>query len=261
MLYRTSTPSSGDRDALEDYFRLSVSCTDLYREWGLADCNFRSKVVGVEGLRLLRQDPVEALVAFICSSNNNVPRISTMLNRMCEALGSQLGEVGGVTCYAFPSLSTLAGKDVESTLRRLGFGYRAGYVQQAAQMIVDQLGGEAWLHALRPAPYEAAKSELKRLPGVGPKVADCVCLMGLDKLEAVPVDTHVLRIAERDYGLKKEGKSLSVNYYQRVGDMFRSVFGNTAGWAQAVLFAAERKSVGSVRERGGNGQRSQEKPK
>ena len=234
LLYRTHSSSPGDREALEDYFRLSVSCSDLYREWGLADPNFREKVVGVEGLRLLRQDPGEALIAFICSSNNNVTRISAMLNRMCESFGSPLGEAGGVIHYAFPTLAVLAGNKVEATLRGLGFGYRAAYVQQTAQMIMEQLGGEAWLQSLRHASYETARSDLQRLPGVGPKVADCVCLMGLDKLQAVPVDTHVLRIAERDYGLKKEGRGVSAGYYKRVGDMFHSVFGSTAGWAQAV---------------------------
>ena len=136
--------------------------------------------------------------------------------------------------YAFPALGTLAGKTVEAALRGLGFGYRAGYVHRSAQMIMEELGGEAWLLSLRTAPYGAAWNELQRLPGVGPKVADCVCLMGLDKLEAVPVDTHVLRIVERDYGLKREGKGTSADYYRRVGEMFNLVFGKTAGWAQAV---------------------------
>lgn len=234
LLYCTQSQSPGDRETLEDYFRLSVSCSDLYREWGLSDPNFRAKVVGVEGLRLLRQDPGEALIAFICSSNNNVTRISAMLNRMCERFGTPLGDAGGVVHYAFPALEVLAEKKVEATLRGLGFGYRAGYVQQTAHMITEELGGEVWLQGLRSAPYETARSELQRLPGVGPKVADCVCLMGLDKLEAVPVDTHVLRIAERDYGLNNGGRGVSGNHYRRVGDMFHSVFGSTAGWAQAV---------------------------
>lgn len=170
-----------------------------------------------------------------------------MLNRMCERYGSPLGEVGGVTYYAFPPLVALGGTKVETTLRELGFGYRAGYVQRSAQIITEELGGETWLQSLRTVPYGVARSELQRLPGVGPKVADCVCLMGLDKLEAVPVDTHVLKIAERDYGLKREGKGVSSDHYKRVGDMFNSVFGRTAGWAQAVSWEFVAGQLSAIR--------------
>lgn len=74
---------------------------------------------------------------------------------------------------------------------------------------------------------------LQELPGVGPKVADCVCLMGLGKLEAVPIDTHIMRVAVRDYGLKLP-RSLTSRAYSAVGEHFRSVLGEKAGWAQAV---------------------------
>jgi len=90
----------------------------------------------------------------------------------------------------------LADSKVEEKLRTLGFGYRAKFIQSSAQSVLDH-GGEQWLLTLRQKPYAEAKSELLNLCGVGAKVADCVCLMSLDKNGAVPVDTHVLQIAQQ----------------------------------------------------------------
>uniref|UniRef100_A0A8C3SNT4 DNA-(apurinic or apyrimidinic site) lyase n=1 Tax=Chelydra serpentina TaxID=8475 RepID=A0A8C3SNT4_CHESE len=114
--------------------------------------------------------------------------------------------------------------DTERRLRALGFGYRAKFVSQSAQAVLRQFGAEG-LHQLRRTPYPEARRLLCTLPGVGAKVADCVCLMALDKAEAVPVDTHVWQIARRDYGL-------ALGPGPR--NFFRRLWGPYAGWAQAV---------------------------
>ncbi len=91
--------------------------------------------------------------------------------------------------------------------------------------------------------YRKAHGELLELQGVGPKVADCVCLMGLGWGEAVPVDTHVWQIAQRDYKFGKgKHKSLTKATYDAVGDHFRQLWGKEAGWAHSVLFAADLKT-------------------
>jgi len=91
--------------------------------------------------------------------------------------------------------------------------------------------------------YRQAHEELLQLQGVGPKVADCVCLMGLGWGEAVPVDTHVWQIAQRDYKFGKgKHKSLTKATYDAVGDHFRQLWGKEAGWAHSVLFAADLKT-------------------
>ena len=94
---------------------------------------------------------------------------------------------------------------------------------------------------MRNKEYEIAKEELLSLAGVGPKVADCVLLMSLDKPGAIPVDTHVWTIAKRDYGFNTgtSAKTLTARNYQSIGDKFRQVFGEQAGWAHSVLFSAE----------------------
>lgn len=149
---------------------------------------------------------------------------------------------------------------MEAHLRQLGFGYRAGYIAKTALMVAKDKP-EGWLQSLcntesydgnpdqKPLPeggregYRKAHEELLQLQGVGPKVADCVCLMGLGWGEAVPVDTHVWQIAQRDYKFGKgKHKSLTKATYDAVGDHFRQLWGKEAGWAHSVLFAADLKT-------------------
>ncbi|NXW91078.1 OGG1 lyase, partial [Alopecoenas beccarii] len=218
---------------LRDYFQLDVGLPALYRTWGAADPLFRKVAKDFPGVRVLRQDPVECLLSFICTSNNHISRITAMIERLCCAFGRRLCHLDTRPVHAFPSLSALAGADAEARLRALGFGYRAKFVSGSARAIAEGLGAEG-LCQLRAAPYAEARRVLCALPGVGTKVADCVCLMALDKAEAVPVDTHVWRIARQRYGAVLGGKSLTPRAHQEIGDFFRKLWGPRAGWAQAV---------------------------
>ena len=112
---------------LHDYFRLDISLDNLYRQWSAADSNFRSVSANFQGIRILRQDPVENLFSFICSSNNHISRISGMVEKLCTTYGNKIGELDGDSYYSFPNVKSLTGPEVEDTLRQLGFGYR--YVQ------------------------------------------------------------------------------------------------------------------------------------
>lgn len=212
------TKSDEDKTALEEYFQLSVSLSSLYRQWSDADNNFRQIASSFPGVRLLCQDPLETLIAFICSSNNNVPRISLMMNKLCQRHGKLLGSYNGDNYYAFPELKVLARPKCEEELREMGFGYRAKFVQQTAKLIHEKPEGIQWLIGMRDRPYPEVWAELQQLPGVGAKVADCVCLTSLNILEAIPVDTHIWQIAVRDYGLKFSGrKTLTAKVYQEIG--------------------------------------------
>lgn len=123
---------------LSDYFQLKVPLVDYYDKWSKIDSNFNSKGCQLPGIRILRQDPVENLFSFICSSNNNIPRISMMVDSLCSTYGQQLfddHEFG--TIYNFPSISRLCEDGVESKLRSLSFGYRAKFIHQAAKTIMS----------------------------------------------------------------------------------------------------------------------------
>ncbi|KAL8902796.1 MAG: hypothetical protein Q9207_004369 [Kuettlingeria erythrocarpa] len=286
----SSSPGSAHHPSREDddtealvhhYLNLEPDLTELYEQWSTVDANFKKKAPRFAGVRILRQDAWEALVGFICSSNNNIIRISQMMEKLCTHYGPLLGYVGTMPYYDMPSPSVLADPKVEIQLRQLGFGYRAKYLHQTANLI-SQKGDQGWLDSLRnpekpimgqkisPAGemqpggregYRVAHEALLTLQGVGPKVADCVCLMGLGWGEAVPVDTHVWQIAQRDYKFGKgKHSSLTKATYDAVGNRFRSLWGKEAGWAHSVLFTADLRvfaerlsskvEVGQVKEEG-----------
>lgn len=174
---------------------------------------------------------------------------------MCKHYGPFIGQIGEESFYDFPTPNALTGKNVESHLRELGFGYRAKYIAETSRIVAHEKPGE-WLESLRNpanpgfgipnvpdnqhATYKDAHEQLLSLTGVGPKVADCVCLMGLGWGESVPVDTHVWQIAQRDYKFgKSKTKTFNKAMYDAVGDHFRGLWGDYAGWAHSVLFTAD----------------------
>lgn len=247
-------------DLLRHYLNLGPNLTELYQQWSDADKNFKKRAPQFTGIRILRQDAWEALVGFICSSNNNIIRISQMVEKICIKYGRFIAQLDGQDYYDFPTPEALTDETVERQLRDMGFGYRAKYIAKTAQMVVtDREPG--WLDRLRnpESPlyghashfagemkpegrdgYREAHEQLLSLQGVGPKVADCVCLMGLGWGEAVPVDTHVWQIAQRDYRFGRgKHSSLTKATYDAVGNHFRNLWGKEAGWAHSVLFAAD----------------------
>ncbi|PWN47961.1 DNA glycosylase [Violaceomyces palustris] len=334
---------------LLDYLNMNVPLESLYEEWSRRDKVFARFSDRFAGLRMLRQDPWECLCAFICSSNNNIARIGQMVQNLCthfsepllehtyppcplqvdEGEGQVKGESGRrrretttpevkpaeatIVYYPFPSPETLAKPGVEARLRELGFGYRAKYLAQTAQMLCQshpkphvslqrqaldpdpetelnvtgrprrrpssfstpssvassnsgespkkrkrdgsnqvvaqrdvEVEGEtspspsehsvnSYLHSLREMSYDKAKAELIKLPGVGPKVADCILLMSLDQPSSIPVDRHVFQFAARWYGLRSQK-------YEEIAETLRQLWGEYAGWAHSVLFTADLRS-------------------
>lgn len=263
-----STAAADDDDDtlafLHHYFNLTPNLGQLYEQWAASDANFKRRAPKFTGIRILRQDAWEALIGFICSSNNNIGRISGMVHNLCLHYGPLIGHIDGTPYHDFPTPEALCKPEVEEHLRKLGFGYRAKYIAKTARIVAEEKGGLPWLNALsnpeypqfgvEPAPagelleggregYRKAHEELLALQGVGPKVADCVCLFGLGWLEAVPVDTHVWQIAQRDYRFGKgKHSSLTAATYVAIGNLFRKLWGKEAGWAHSVLFTADLKA-------------------
>ena len=256
-LYRVlHGPTDGVEEYLRDYFQLDTPLAPLYDEWGKCDDRLRRIAEVIPGVRILRQDPVECLFSFICSSNNNVPRITQLLKAFRQTYGKFLmdlpcrqlddeglpllgGEIVSRKIYSFPSLETLEAA-TDKGLREMGFGYRAPYLVETRDLL-QELGGHDYLMHLRTIrDADQVQEKLIEFKGVGRKVADCVALFSLDQTEAIPVDTHVWHIACREYdSTLNEVKSLTPTVYRRVGDLFRSRFSSHAGWAHSLLFVAE----------------------
>ncbi|KAF9735863.1 n-glycosylase dna lyase [Paraphaeosphaeria minitans] len=257
---------SDDDDTLalvRHYLNLEPNLVQLYEQWASADPNFRKRAPKFTGIRILRQDPWEALIGFICSSNNNIGRISGMVHNLCKHYGPLIGHIGDEPYHDFPTPEALADPKVEAHLKELGFGYRAKYIVKTAQIVATDKS-LAWLEELcnpeNPVfgkesktagqlevggreGYRKAHHDLLALHGVGPKVADCVCLFGLGWSESVPVDTHVWQIAQRDYKFGKgKHSSLTAATYTAIANRFRELWGKEAGWAHSVLFTADLKA-------------------
>jgi N-glycosylase/DNA lyase len=180
------------------------------------------------GIRVLRQQPYEALISFVISANNNVARISGIIERLCGAFGRSI-EYQGRIFYGFPAPQRLAQASVEQ-LAELGAGYRAPYIKGCAQKIAEGYD----LAALAALPFEEARRELMTFPGVGPKVAECVMLFALDFDKAFPVDVWVDRICKYLYP-GETGRQAARAAAER--------FGPWAGAAQQYMFHYAR-SVG-----------------
>ncbi|EQC37222.1 hypothetical protein, variant [Saprolegnia diclina VS20] len=222
---------------VSSYFRTDDNLGELYASWMQPNDQFSPAFASLPGLRLIRQDPLECLFSFICSSNNNIARVTQMLEKLRARFGDELMTHDGTPLHAFPTLAQLQAIQ-EPELRTLGFGYRAQYIVKSAAILHD-LGGEAYLQTLRAnADAAAVQTSLTQFAGVGRKVADCIALFSLEKLEAIPVDTHVWQIACRDFHAKAH-KSLTPTVYAQVGQLYQDRFTPYAGWAHSVLFAAE----------------------
>lgn len=136
------------------------------------------------GIRILNQDPWEALCSFIISQNNNIPRIKGIIERLCENFGEKTANG-----YAFPSAKKIASLTAED-LAPIRSGFRAKYIIDAACKVAS---GEIVLEELKTCDFDCAREKLMTIKGVGPKVADCVLLFGLGHIEAFPRDVWIKR--------------------------------------------------------------------
>lgn len=250
---------------LEDYFQLKYRLKDLYQQWSAKDGNLKKCCKQYSGFRILRQDPVENLFSFICATCNNIKRISQMIDKMCTRFGDMLESKfekemeasSTIRCdsfRSFPQVERLAVDDVFHCLRfELGFGYRAKFITETANRLTrltetsDFKSPREYLLSLRQVPYKETCKQLQQFPGVGRKVADCICLMSMDHLNAIPVDCHIYEIFCRNYRpeLRQKRKSITETVHDLIGSYFTDLHGPLAGWSTSVLFVAELKHLKS----------------
>ena len=173
-----------DRDLWFDYFDLGLDYGAVKAELSALHPTLAEAARYAPGIRILNQEPFEALISFIISQNNNIKRIAGIVERLCEHFGEGTGSRN-----SFPTAETLAGLSPDD-LAPIRAGFRHRYIIDAAQKVAD---GTIDLEALRALPYDEAKTELMKITGVGVKVADCVLLYGLHRLDGFPLDVWMKR--------------------------------------------------------------------
>lgn len=215
----------------EDYF---LRYFDLARDY--APIYARARSCGVpfvaaaaeagRGIRILNQDPEETIFSFLLSQNNHIPRIRMLISRICAALGEERF-FGGERYYTFPSAKKLAEKGEEFYFA-LGCGYRAKYIAGTARVLSEESAAE--YAALS---TEKLREKLLSLPGVGPKVADCVALFAYHRTEAFPVDTWIEKVYREELGGTLKDR-------KKIAAYFAGLFGDAGGYIQQYIFRYER---------------------
>ncbi len=207
--------TGGEKDFWGDYFDLTTDYSEIKDKLLENEPKISEAVDYGRGIRILNQDKFEILISFIVSQNNNIPRIKKCIEAICRTYGKSLGEVFGEERFAFPTEEELGRATVEE-LMDLKLGYRSKYIVAATERY-NQLGC--------PSDYD----EVLAYPGVGPKVANCIMLFGLQAVDAFPIDTWVKQIMNDMYGFKeKDVKGMS--------EFATAKFGEYAGYAQQYLF-------------------------
>lgn len=225
-----------------DYFDLRENYETIEREVlrragsGPAGDFMRRAAEFGRGVRILRQDFCETAIGFIISANNNIKRIQGIIERLCAAAGVLKTDAFG-DYFAFPALDTLAVSG-EKLYTDIGAGYRSRYIGAAAALLNSR-------SPENPAESFGNPAELQELPGVGPKVADCIALFALRQTGAFPVDTWIAQAYNTYFGRAETDRKI-------IRARLTEQFGGVSGFAQQYMFHYYRTGVGSEGKIKGN---------
>ncbi len=218
---------SEDAAYFQNYFDVSRDYGEIVR--AAKRCGVPALAAAAEkgkGIRILRQNAEEALLWFIVSQNNRIPRIKSIIERICTALGEERSFMGE-RYFAYPGAAKLAEKGADF-YEALGAGYRGAYITKTAEAVAE--GGLAPLYALRGGQL---RKKLTEFAGVGPKVADCAALFGFADTGAFPVDTWIEKVYREDFGGKSRNR-------EDIAAYFSEKFGEYGGFFQQYLFYYKR---------------------
>ena len=208
-----------------DYFDLGRDYSEIKNELKVMDEYLEKATEFGKGIRILQQDGWEMLISFIISANNRIPMIQRAINNLSQKYGKFIGEYRGKKYYAFPTPEELSQASVEE-IRACQTGFRDKYIKSVVDYVKEN--NENVLFYRRLNTDECIK-ELMKFNGVGPKVADCIALFGMQKYDTFPVDVWVKRVMEEFY--VEDNLSLP-----KIRQFALEKFGDSAGFAQQYLF-------------------------
>lgn len=199
------------KGCLVEYFDLNTSYSDIQKDLLGRHDVLDQAIKYAPGIRILKQDSFEAMISFIISQNNNIKRISSIVKRLCENFGTRSDDVA----YAFPTVDQLVSLR-EKDFAVLKCGFRVPYIMDAVRKVYM---GELDLDEVKNLSLADARNVLMTVHGIGPKVAECVLLYGMHRLDAFPMDVWMKKaMSEFFQGLSPED------------------FGPYAGVAQQYIF-------------------------
>lgn len=228
------------KDVCNKYFDIETNYEDIKSTLSKIDSNMKTSIEYGSGIRILKQDSWEALISFIISANNNIPRIKGIIERISKRYGKEI-EWNNKKYYTFPTPEELANASVRD-LRLLGLGFRDTRVFETTQMVKENKIDLANLEKIED--INILREELLKFPGVGQKVADCIMLFSMKKYEVFPIDVWVKRVMTELYGeeILENITTTSNVSNKKILELAEKKFGKLAGIAQQYLFYYRRNS-------------------
>lgn len=209
----------------EEYFDLKKDYKAIKNSLAIKDKYLKKAVEEKGGIRIIKQDPWETLISFILSQTKQIPHIMALVEALSNAYGDYLGSFRGNDYYSFPDYKRL--KDVhEEAYRGLKTGFRAAYIHDAVKRANENLLD---LEALRKEDTSYIRQELKKIKGVGDKIADCVLLFAYSRTEVFPTDVWIKRLMAHFYGIEEKDTA-------HISRFAEEYFGELGGYAQQYLF-------------------------
>lgn len=229
----TGKSTENFEDTINYYFDLNTNYSDYKKKLSKIDEFMNESIKFGSGIRILKQDLWECIISFIISANNNIPRIKKIIERISKEYGKKI-EFDGNVYYEFPTPEELSNASIEE-LRLLGTGFRDKRIYNTTKMILNKEVDLEKLAVLDNT--EDMRNELLKLDGVGPKVADCILLFALKRLDVFPIDVWVRRVMNDLYIHNEVEEKVNKGQLQKLAE---EKFGDLSGMAQQYLFYWKR---------------------
>ena len=221
-----------------DFFRKNDDIQSIIKSIS-KDKTIKKAVKEYEGLRIFNQDPFQCMISFIISSNSNIQKIKNSLEKISKKFGTKV-IIQNKEFFLFPKPENIAKASINE-IKACGVGYRAPFIKDAAKMVTLK---KVNFEYLKNSDYNETKRNLRLIPGVGNKVADCIMLFSLNKLDAFPLDTWMIKILEKYYSneFQIKTKTITEKQYEILHKKIVDYFGPYCGYAQQFLFKMEREN-------------------
>ena len=224
------------KEIIYDYFDLNTDYREYKNELSQIDEYLKESIEFGEGIRILKQDLWETIISFIISANNNIPRIKKIINAISYTYGKKI-VFENEEYYLFPTPEELSKATVED-LRKLGLGFRDKRIHETTRLINEEIVSLDNIENM--IDTNQMREELLKLDGVGPKVADCILLFALKRLDVFPIDVWVRRVMNDLYIHNEDENKVNKKELQSLAE---EKFKGLSGIAQQYLFYWRRETA------------------
>ena len=218
------------------YFNLNTDYEKIKEKLSKVDNYLKTSIEFGNGIRILKQDLWETIISFIISANNNIPRIKGIIERISKQYGKEI-KYNGKNYYTFPNIEELSKASVED-LRELGLGFRDKRIYETTKLFADGKYNLEQIEKMKDT--NKIRETLLELSGVGPKVADCILLFGLNRFDVFPIDVWVRRVMNELY-IKNEDETKVKK--EEIENLAKTKYAHLAGIAQQYLFYWKRETA------------------